>query len=67
MDLSDNQVLNHLASMPGLAHASITRSQLKRILLDTGGQMLLVGRLYEIVSRHLGAGIYRVSTKQSTP
>ena len=57
-------VLKHLASMPGVGHASVTRATLREIMLSTGGELILLGRVYDITSKHLGGGIYRVSTKE---
>lgn len=62
--MTAGNVLKHLASMPGLGHASVTREQLREIMLSTGGEMILLARLYEITSKHLGGGVYRVSTKE---
>lgn len=55
--------LNHLASMPGLGHTTMRKRELADALTRTGGQLILFGRLYDITSQHLGAGVYRVSTK----
>ena len=52
--------LNHLASMPGVSHTTMTRKQLQALLLDTDGQVMAAGGLWEVASKHLGAGIYRV-------
>ena len=57
------QALNWLAGMPGLGHTTVTAKVLKKMLLDTGGQLLLAGRLYDITSKHQGAGVYRVCTR----
>ena len=57
-------VPNFLASMPGLGHTTMTKAELKKLLLDTGGQIMAQGSLWEITSKHLGAGVYRVSTKR---
>ena len=59
-----SNVLNHLASMPGLAHTTVERKELKQILLDTDGQLMACGRLWDIESRHLGAGVYRIKLKE---
>jgi len=52
-----------LASMPGLAHTTMTREQLRKLLMETGGQLMANGKLWNITSKHIGAGIYRVSSK----
>ncbi len=61
--MSASRQLDHLASMPGLAHTTMERPELRKLLLDTGGELMLNGRIYAITSEHLGAGVYRVSTK----
>ena len=50
-------------SMPNIANETMTREDLRELLLDTGGKILTCGRLRTIVSKHLGAGIYRVTLK----
>jgi len=55
--------LSFLASMPGLAHGSVTREQLREIMLRTDGELILAGGIYDITQRSLGAGVYSVSTK----
>ena len=56
-----------LVSMAGLAHTTMTREQLRKLLMETGGQLMASGKLWNITSKHLGAGIYKVSTKQWKP
>jgi len=63
LSAESEDVLKHLASMPGLGHSSVTKAQLWEIMLSTGGELLLAGRIYDITSKHLGAGVYRVCTK----
>ena len=53
----------HLFSSP-TAEMTVTRSQLRRILLDTGGTILRAGRLCDLVVKHLGAGVYRLTAKK---
>ena len=50
--------------MPGLAHTTMDRKDLRELLLATGGQALSCGRLYDIKSKHLGAGVYRVTLER---
>lgn len=44
---------------PGM-HTTMTRTQLKQLLLDTAQPVFWNGQTYEIKSKHLGAGAYRV-------
>lgn len=53
-------------SMPKMASAALTRRQLREILLTTNGKILACGYMWEIVQKHLGAGIYRVTLKRDS-
>jgi len=55
---------NHFYSMPGHAHTTMDRKDLKELLLATGGQTLACGKLYDIKTKHLGAGVYKVYLKR---
>ncbi len=61
------QALNHLASMPDFGSTTVEKADLKAIMLQTGGTMMARGLLYDIVSKHLGAGVYKLSLKLSNP
>lgn len=61
-----NRVLDSLAANPQHAAPSVTKKDLKAILLDTDGWMMLRGRMWDLHSKHLGAGIYRLSLKERT-
>lgn len=58
--------LNFLASMPG-GTTTMTAEDLRELLLETGGNMLACGRLYDFAPEHLGAGVYRVSLRLTHP
>ncbi len=45
----------------------MTRTDLKTILLETGGNLLACGRLYDITGKDIGAGVYRVSLTPTHP
>ena len=57
-----HSLLNHLCSMPE-GHGTLATKDLKGLLLETGGQVMARGRLYDIASKLLGAGVYRVSLR----
>lgn len=59
------QHLNFLASTPDLGNTVMEKDELRELLLQTGGSMMARGCLYNIVSEHLGAGVYRVSLKRT--
>ena len=50
-------------TMPKFASMTIDRKGLKELLLNTGDNIIACGRLYDIVTKHLGAGVYKVSLK----
>lgn len=58
--------LNFLAGHPN-GHTTMTRDDAKQILLETGGNMLACGRLYDIVAKDIGADVYRLSLTLSNP
>lgn len=54
-------ILNHLASMPDIAHTTCKLATLQKIMLDTDGQLTAQGKLYDIVSKRMCPGVYRIS------
>jgi hypothetical protein len=58
------RVLTFLAGMPLHGHSTLTRKQLRYALTRTGGTMIACGDSWDVVSKHLGAGIYRVSLRR---
>jgi len=48
-------------TMPNITNQTMSREDLRELLLDTGGRILTCGRLRTITTKHLGAGIYRVT------
>jgi len=54
------QILQHLARNPS-GHAVAERKTAKEILLQTGGNTLACGLLYDIICKDIGAGVYRLS------
>lgn len=63
MTPESHRIINFLAGMPS-GNSTITKEQLKEILLSTGGWMMACGRMYDIESKHLGAGIYKIFLKE---
>lgn len=57
---------NFLVSMRG-GHTTLERDDLRALLMNTGGQLLAAGRLYDIKCEPLGAGVTRVSLKPWSP
>lgn len=52
--------MNHLAGMP-YSHVTMKDSDIQVMLLETGGNQLACGRLYNYVVTPIGAGVSRVS------
>ena len=53
----------HFYTMPNMAHTTMDRKDLKELLLSTGGSVIACGRLYDIKTKNLGAGVYKVCLK----
>ena len=55
---------NHLPdsfyTMPRVAHTTMKRKELSETLLATDGAILTCGRMRDVKSKSLGAGVYRV-------
>jgi hypothetical protein len=58
--LEARRVANFLASLPS-GNATLGRADLRSLLSETGGMIMARGYLYDILSKHLGAGVYRVT------
>lgn len=59
-----NRVLDHLVSFPGISHSAARRDLAQQVLLQTDGQMMANGQLWEISCKPLGAGVYRLQLKE---
>jgi len=60
MTKEQSRQLKFLAGCPA-GTTTMTEADLKTILMETGGNMLACGSLYDIVGKPLGAGVYKVS------
>ena len=47
--------------MPTLANMVMEKGDLKELLLNTGGSVLANGYLYDIIAKHIGAGVYKIT------
>lgn len=56
-----SSILNHLAGHPEQGNATATCAEVREIMLQTGGSLTSAGRLYDIKSSSLGAGVYRLT------
>jgi hypothetical protein len=55
---------DHFWTIPATAQTTMPRKQLQSVLLASDGAIIACGRLWDIVSKNLGAGVYRVSLKE---
>jgi len=49
---------------PKLVSVMVTRKELHELLMSTGGDVLINGYIYDIKSKHMGAGAYKVTVKR---
>lgn len=56
-----------LASAGPLANTTVEKQDAHDILLETGASIISRGVLYNIKSKHLGAGVYQLSLKAANP
>jgi len=61
MNTEIHRQMNFLASCPAYGNTTMTKEDVRTMLLETGGNMLACGRLYNFVVKEIGADIYRVS------
>ncbi len=64
LSTEENSILNHLASIPKYGNATATSSQVRAIMLSTGGWIMACGNLYDIKTKRLGGGVYRLSLEK---
>jgi len=60
-----SRIVSFIATMPGVAHAPAVTAVVRRIMLDTGGDMMVNGELWEVRTRPLGGGVSRVTLARS--
>lgn len=58
--------LNFLARCPS-GSTTMDRQDAKSLLLETGGNMLACGRLYDFVVKDIGAGVCKISLTPTHP
>lgn len=54
-----------LCGYPGIRRVTADTKALRQLLLDTDGQMRLLGRLYSIQAKSLGVGVYSIMLKET--
>ncbi len=66
MSEASKRVSGFLAGTPG-GNAVLDKEDLRELLHSTGGSMMANGRLYNVKSEHLGAGVHRVTLELMHP
>lgn len=66
MTPEQHRQLNFLAACPA-GSTTMEHNDLKSVLLETGGNMLACGRLYDIQAKPIGAGVYKVTLSPTYP
>jgi len=56
---------NNFYALPDIAKTTMDRKDLKELLLETEGWVIACGRMYDIESKDIGAGVYRVRLKRT--
>lgn len=51
--------------VPAVANTTMDKKDLKELLLNTDGWIMATGYRWEIKSKHIGAGVYRVHLKRT--
>jgi hypothetical protein len=62
-----HRAANFLCGMPAYGNTTLERDDFRSLMLNSGGTLLAGGRLWNIVSKHLGAGVYKVSLELANP
>lgn len=60
------RVANFLAAMP-TGNTTLEKADTHSLLMQSGGTLLAQGRLYNIVAKHLAAGVYRIHLEIAHP
>lgn len=53
-------------AIPGSASTTMDRKDLKAVLLKYDGRIMACGYMWDICSKHIGSGVYRVTLKKSS-
>ena len=62
-----NRILDFLASAGPYANTTAEKEVVREILLTTGGSVLQHGRLMNVVAKHIGAGVYKLTLSAANP
>jgi hypothetical protein len=59
------RILNFMASAGPYANTTVTAEDLRAIMLSCGGNIMTRGRLWDLKSKHLGAGVYKLTIAET--
>ena len=62
---STRQALDFLASAGPLANTTVRADEADEIMLQTGGNILACGLLYNIICKRLSPSVYRLSLEEA--
>jgi len=60
MSIEAKELYDALGSYPGIRKLTAKTKTVRELLLNTNGQTPLNGKLWNIESRNIGAGVYKV-------
>lgn len=55
---------NNFYNFPAIANMTVDNKDLKELLLATGGYIIARGALWDIKTKNMGAGVYRVTVER---
>ncbi len=58
------RLLNFLAGMPQGNCTASSRAVVREVMLITGGNLFACGHYHDVISKHLGGGVYRLTLKR---
>jgi hypothetical protein len=64
IDEEAERIANYLCSIPANGNTTCTTKVLKALLLKYDGRLSSFGELWDVQSKRVGPGIYRVSLKK---
>lgn len=65
MEKSTYRLPTYFYQMPKFATDTIEKKDLKNVLLNTGGNIIAHGVVWDIKNKHLGAGVYKIYLKRN--
>lgn len=61
------RIVDFLVTNPVHGNTTTTRQVLREMLLKNEGCFIAAGHLWNIVAKHIGAGVYRVTAERKHP